>query len=522
MADKKPFNLKHFLVGTSIEERISQNAHSYPATIVSKPTPTPAANNRKALSNISSKRSSIPSIPIGNIMDQMNTQYRVVKPDFLLETITLIRKLIKVNPDMGQALHNIVTLGNTGHKIFFDRKVSPDQVDKMRNHIKNRQAVWADGQAGMDGLVNKMFSQAMIGGAVSNEWVPNIDLNGIAAVILVNPEEIRFKLEKGNIKYTAYQRVKNNFLAAGNGMGSIDFLNLVKLNPQTYKYYALNGDTEIPYGFPPYLAALERIESQGKMNTNIDFIIDQLGLMGFLHAIIGKPDQEDGEDNTKYDIRLDNLLATTKTRLNEGVKDGTVIGFKDDAEFKYNSISRGFAEALTLFKNNELQVASGLKQDATLWGRDYNTSETQITVIFIKMLSELANIQNIISTNLEFGYSLDLRLAGYTFDSLEVKFNRSTLQDDLKYQQGQEIKVRNIRDKMIMGIIDQNQAADELDYDQPAFPQPMVSWDVLAGQSDPPPATPGAAGAKKATRQGQKNKSAKKTRQTNKPISKNK
>lgn len=506
--------ITEFLVGTSVQERLAQQD-----IIASKPSPARPTNTHKGLSKISSRRSSIPSIPIGNTFTNLQAQYRVVQPDWVFEVIPVIRKLIKVNPDMGQAVHNVITLGNTGHKIFFDRSVGEPLVQKMRAHLKNRQDDWASGQAGMNGVVNKMFAQLLIGGALSNEWVPNIDLNGIQAVILVNPEDIRFKLEKNNIKYSPYQRVKNNFLA--NNAQQIDYLNLVKLNPQTYKYYALNGDTEIPYGFPPYLAAMERIESQTKMNTNIDFVVDQLGMLGFLQALIGKPDKEDGETNVQYDARLDQLLAETKARLNEGVKDGSVIGFQDDAAFDYHSISKGYDQALALFKNNELQIASGLKQDATLWGRDYNTSETQITVIFIKMLSELANIQNIIKTNLEFGYALELRLAGFNFDSLEVKFNRSTLQDDYKYQQGQELKIKNVKDKMIMGIINQDQAADELDYDEPAEAQPMVSWDVLAGQADPPPATPGAP-TSKAKRQGQKNKSAKKTRSTNKPISKNK
>lgn len=509
MADKNLFDkIKIALIGLPISERTFRG----PSIETYKPTVKPA-------SNYPTHRVSVPSLPIGNSINDIGLQYRVVTRDWIVEVVPIIRKLVKVNPDMGQALDNIVTLGNTGHKIFFDRKVPQEMVDKMRNHLKNRKKLWSAGAAGMNGLVNKMFSQLLIGGALSNEWVPAKDLSGVETLILVNPEDIYFKLEKGNVKYTPYQRVINNFITPQGG-SDINLLNLVKLNTNTYQYYALNGDTEIPYGFPPYLASLDRIRTQNRMNTNIDYVVDQLGLMGFLQALIGKPGQNDGESDIAYDTRLDQLLQTVKTRLNEGVKDGTVVGFKDDAEFEYNSISKGFSEALELYKQNELQVASGLKQDATLWGRDYNTSETQITVIFIKMLSQLANIQNIVKTNLEFGYALELRLAGFNFESLDVKFNRSTLQDDLKYQQAEEIKVRNTKEKMIMGLINQEQAADELDYEVPAYPQPMVSWDVLAGGTDP--VAPGDTGKKKATRQGQKNKSAKKTRDTNKPIAKNK
>jgi hypothetical protein len=112
-----------------------------------------------------------------------------------------------------------------------------------------------------------------------------------------------------------------------------------------------------------------------------------------------------------------------------------------------------------------------------------------------------------------------LRLAGFDFEYLTVTFNRSTLQDDLKYQQSEEIKVKNVLDKMVAGIIDQDQAADELGYEAPAFPQPKVPWEVLAGGSVPKPETPGQP-TNKAKRQGQKNKSAKKTRDKNKRVTK--
>ena len=137
------------------------------------------------------------------------------------------------------------------------------------------------------------------------------------------------------------------------------------------------------------------------------------------------------------------------------------------------------------------------------------------------MLSELKNIQNIVKTFLEYGYAMELRMAGFEFDYLTVVFNRSTLQDDLKYQQAEEIKVKNTIDKMVAGMINQDQAADELGYEKPAFAKPLVPWEVLAGGSVPKPETPGQP-TNKAKRQGQKNRSAKKTRDKNKPVTKNK
>lgn len=513
---KKSFGSKvrEFLIG-------KPEVRPTPAKVQTKKVEIPGQDKEVPLPTTRSSFPHQPPAAGGNILSFMGNTTRVVNRPFIAQIIPLIRKLMMINPDVGQAIHNIIALGNTGHKVCFDRGVDPDMVDQMRNHLDNKKLIWSAGCAGMDGLINKMFAQLLVAGAVSTEWVPNKQLNGIETCILVNPEDIVFVLEEGNIKYTPYQRIETssgwitpvNALNATNG-------GLNKLNPYTYRYYGLNGDTEVPYGFPPYLSALDRVRTQANMQTNIDYIVDTMGLVGFLEVLVGVPDQEDGESKEDYNIRLDNVLIRARDRISEGMKSGVVTGFKDEHEIKFNSINRSLKEAIELFQNNELMLASGIKMDAALLGRGYSTTETQITVVFMKMLSELRNIQNVIKHNLQYGYALELTLAGFNFKYLKVQFNRSTLQDDYKYQQAEDLKVQNVKNKMIMGIIDQETAADELGYENPAFAEPMVSWEVLAGGSDPAPIdgsdTPGS--PKK--RAGQKKDAKKKTRDNNKPVNK--
>lgn len=503
--------LREFLIGEADKQpappAIVDNSHKPKVDVPGFPKPV----------NLPTSRSSIPHSPLGpgNIASVLGSQYRVVTHQFIVEVIPLIRKLMMINPDISQAIHNIITLGNTGHKVFFDRNMDPDQVDLMRNHLENKKLIWAAGCAGMDGVINKMFAQLLVSGALSNEWIPTKKLDGIETVILVNPEDIVFTLEEGNIKYTPWQRIVGGIggVVFGAPTTKVNPSGLIPLNQYTYRYYGLNGDTEVPYGFPPYMAALERIKTQNNMQTNIDFVINQMGLLGFLEIIMGKPDKEDGESDSSYTARLDTLLGSVKERVEQGIKDGVVVGFKDDTEFKFNSLNKTVTQAIELFKSNELMIGSAIKQDMTLLGRDYNTSETQITVVFMKMLSEMRNIQNIVKANLEFGYALELTLAGFKFDYLKVQFNRSTLQDDLKYQQAEEIKIRNVTTKQLWGYIDQNQAADELGYEAPALDEALVDYDILAGGSTPMDAA--AAGTK---REKGKDTSDKKVRKKNKPT----
>lgn len=423
-------------------------------------------------------RISVPSTQ--TFFNNLGKNKPALKPAWYLPVIPEIRRLIETNPDLGQALNNTVSLGNTGHYIKFDPSVKPEVVAKMRKHLVNKEEEWASGLAGMDGLINRMIAQAMIGGALSNEWVINNSLTGIESVMLVNPEDIRWVLNSRGTKYLPYQAPHNYIgTTASNNSG------LIPLNTNTYKYYALNGDGEVPYGFPPYLASLRGIESQTHMLDNIDFIIQQLGIMGFIEILIDKPEQEGDESIESYTTRLSNRLTEAKDKLKDGLKEGSVVGYKDSHEINFNAISRDFGGVTKLFEQNELMISSGLNTDASLLGRGYASSETQITIVFTKLLSELKNIQNLVRHNLKFGYSLELRLAGFEFDYLDVVFRRSTLQDELKYQQAQEIKQRVQHNLRVDGIIDQTQYANEMGLEEPAEAEPIVPFEFQNGNSDP-------------------------------------
>lgn len=428
----------------------------------------------------------------------------LVDPLFNSTLIPYIRNLAYTNPDVSQALDNLVQLGNPGHEVEFDESVSEAEANKIRQYLEIKKADWSESTAGMDGLVNKMISQVMIGGALSGEWVPNMDLKGIDRFVFVNPETIQFAIEKKTQKYIPYQRPKN--LPLGKAFPENE---LIKLNPETYKYYALNGDTELPYGIPPYLPSLDPLKRQAIMQENLDFIIEQIGLLGFLTVLMEKPDMLAGEsaNTSDYVNRLDKDLQTVLSRVKAGMKDGIVAGYKEDTEFQFFSPTKDVTGATSLYENNELQVMSGLKQDASLLGRAYGTSETQITVIFTKILAQLKNIQNLVRRNLEFGYTLDLRLAGFTFKSLRVKFLQSTVLDELKYQQAMEIKIRNHRGRYYDGIDNLDEYAQAMGKEKADQKEPRF---IMDSAQDP--------AELKAKREAQKNKSDKKTRDKNRPT----
>ena len=449
-------------------------------------------------------RVSAPPKQTQNNAEFVRAELNMIKPDYAFEVIPYIRYLIMVNPDFGQALNNIVSLGNTGYEVNFDPGVKQEKIDEMRVHLKKRQKQWGLNVGGMHGLINRMFSQTLIGGALSNEWVPEFDLSGIQRIVLVNPEEIRFSYNRKANFYLPYQKVQYQ-VPIGRDLLEGQY---IKLNPYTYRYVPLNGDSEVPYGFPPYLAALDPLRTQRVMLDNIKFIVEQMGIMGFLEALIDKPERESDENETAYIARLEALQDKAKLRVQSGFRDGVTVGYKGDVEYKFNTATKNVSGVTELFQENELQVFSGLNSDGSLLGRGYSTSETQITIVFTKMLSELSNVQNVVKENLEYGYALELRMAGFEFETLELESKPSTLLDELKYQQGREYKLKNIVTEYIMGWINQEKAANLAGREKPDKTEPRVPLDSLANKK-------GSSGSD--TRKDQKAKSAKSTRDKKSP-----
>lgn len=429
---------------------------------LSTPTTIQQVNDLPGNVSIPAGRVSRPTID--STFSDIKSKVMFVDPSYIAEFIPVIRKLSIINPDLGLAINDMVRLTNTGHRIKFDPGVSSDQIDKMRQHIEDRQILWGDGTAGMNGLVNKMIAQMWVSGALSTEWVVANNKKGIKNVALVNPETIIYSWHRKDLRFYPYQ--KQNYRTGGKIVEK-----MVKMG-HNFKYYGINGDTELPYGIPPFLTALNSLSTQGDMDQNTSFIMKQLGLLGFFETLLTKPYQKDGESDALYTARLKKLLTETKANVMDGMTEGVMVGFKDDHEFSFNSTTKNLSGVSEIYNQNEVQVANGLKIAPSFLGVGNSGSETGINIIFTKMLSQLSNIQQTIEASLKFGYTLELRLAGFKFQNLRVEFNPSTITDDLKVQQGQEYKIRNVYNKYMFGLIGMQQAADELGYDKPDQKEP--------------------------------------------------
>ena len=425
----------------------------------------------------------------------------LITPSYRQDLIPLIRDLYKINPDVSIALQDMFKLSNTAHRIDFPNNTT-EEARKMRLHLREASKRWSRYSAGMPGLINRMICQIMVGGALSTEAVPNTDLTGLSTILFINPEDIRFERENNGV-YQPYQI--NRF------KGTNDKPQYIKLNTATYIYVGMYNDTDEPYGIPPFLAALDSIKTQHDMRINFKEIMEIMGMVGFLEAKMEKPARKANESDGAYRARLSKILRDLKVNLRDGMKDGIVTGYIDDHEFKLNSTSASLENLDVPWKMNQQSVANGLGVNSSLIGVQQNNTEGGAGIALSKLISQLQNIQMVIKFALEFYYSLELQLAGMPNKGVEVVFSTSTISDEIKVQQAQEYKIKNVIAKYNQGLISQEQAAWELGYTRPDQPEPRVVEDADDAVNTP-----------NRKREADKDKSDRKTRDKNNPMPKRK
>lgn len=446
-------------------------------------------------------RISVPNDP-HNILSALQGMNELVSPSFRTELIPLIRDLYKVNPDVGIALQDMFKLANTGHIITFPNNTD-EEAKKMRIHLEKVSKQWSNYTAGVNGLTNKLIVQLLVGGAISIEAVPNNDLSGVATILFINPEDIIFQRENNGV-YHPYQK---------NRTWNSNKEPYIRLNLATYKYSALFNDTDEPYGVPPFMTALDSLKGQADMKTNMKHIMELMGMFGFLEAKMQKDSRRPSESETAYENRLSSNLSKLKHNLANGLKDGIVVGYIDDHEFNLNSTTQNLSNVDKVWNMNQQSVANGLGVNGNIIGVQTTTSEGGASILLSKMISQLKNIQMVVSNTWEFIYSLELLLAGFNNKGVKVEFATSTITDEVKYQQSQEYKIRNLVALYNQGIISQDKFAFLMGYNQPDKKEPRVDPNGIADVND---------SAKKRQREADKDKSDRKTRDKNNPNPKRK
>jgi len=392
------------------------------------------------------------------------------------------------SPDVSYALDNIVQLANTDHDIVFADTVPKAQAKEMKAFLKIEEKKWYHNSGGQRSLKSDLIAQVVINGALSAEIIPLPDLSAIKQIARVSPKYISLVYNNETDTFDAYQRL--------NTIGvTTDFLGMKKLNPVTYKYIAWRRIFEGPYPTPPFISAIEGLIIQKGMNENLAFIIQKLGMLGFLSAEVTPPEQGQTETEQEYYDRLSNYLETkVYPQLEKNLGKGMVAGFKDTHKFTLQGNNMNVSGAEGLVRIVQLMIFAGLKQDPNMLGRNYATTETFGRVILRKMISQVRDYQQVVDAFYSEMYYLALRFAGYSPGFVEVTSKTALVIDQLTEAQSETLKISNVIKKRNAGFIDQTIGAQELGYEEPAEDGPVYKDDgteiVLADELIPSDGTP--------------------------------
>jgi hypothetical protein len=415
-------------------------------------------------------RSSVESTLSGRIGAALDS-FGSVSPVIDFELLRCLKHLWLFNPDLSQYVSNIVNLGNTGHQITVDAQSSSLAEAALTRINESASRLYTNG-AGVDGLINAYLAQIAWSGALSSEDVIDFRARRVAQVVLVPVEEIRFRYLEG--QYVPHQQPRAGVLPSASSHG------MIRLNPETYHYFALQTVESSPYAKPPASAAVNAITGpQTDMLENIKYISKKLGLLGLVSVACTPPPKKPNENDSEYNTRAQKYLTSVRKVFDNNFVKGLLVHFRDQ-KIEHSNVASDARGAYEVWRINEEQVMSGTAMQPAFYGRTDSTTETYAGVVYNLLISQVRNIQRLAKRRHEATNRLDLRLAGIEVDGLSLSFDRAHALNPLDEARAEQAVVQTALIKARAGIISPDQAAQEMGYESAFDPELLSSHQEAA------------------------------------------
>lgn len=397
--------------------------------------------------------------------------------DGYFETLDALKTFSIKNPDFSQMVGNIVALGNTGHNVRIDA-ANDSVAEAALNRINEAAARLSDNSAGIDGLINKYLRQSVVFGAVSSEDVVDITGRRVAKVAIVPVSQIRFRYIDG--AYVPYQQPS---LASALANRTAAPFGLIELNPNTYRYYALDTVENSPYAKPPATAAEELLAgAQKNAIANLDFIVQKLGLLGVFDVGLRRPLKQPNQTENEYRKAAQEYLNAVAKALDGQLGKGMLIHF-DDQKVEHTGVAAEARGGSDIFQVIEELVFSGMGSMAWAHGRNYTTTETFADVVYNILVSQMQQHQRLAKRRQEATYRLDLALAGITVDNISLQFNEAKSRDALQTAEAEQVRQTMAIERATKGITSPDDCAQELGYESAFDPALLSSAPGVAGNA---------------------------------------
>lgn len=417
---------------------------------------------------------------LNGAMSAYTTVFGSISPVIDFGMLKTLKCLWLYNPDVSQYVANIVNLGNPGHQLSVDARTDAIAEKAVARLNESAGRLYRHG-VGVDGLLNQYLTSVAWSGAISSEDVISFAGGRVEKVVLVPVEQIRFRYNAELDLYEPYQQ--SNTFSPNRDRNSSSF-GLVKLNPETYRYLAVQTVENSPYAKPPATAAVEAIvEGQRPLMENIRYMAQKIGLMGLVSASVVQPPKKPGETEAEYQIRATEYLRRVKAALDGNFNKGLLVTFRDQ-KIDHTPVTTGAQGVYDVNRMSEEQVFSGLGAMPGFHGRTDATTETFADVVYYLLTAQVANMQRLVTRRQERTYMLDLRLGGIDVDAVNVKFNKAHSRNALGEAQTEEIRQRTVFEKVRSGLITPDEGAQELGYETWADAELLTGGSVNQASPD--------------------------------------
>lgn len=374
------------------------------------------------------------------------------------EVMDHVEILSTYNPDYSQAVDNIRSLANSGHQLIVEAD-SELRQRRIKSLLESKARTIQVQHGGIDGVIDKLLDQAATYGAMCGEWVLNDELTDVVDFVDINPKHIRFFWDEQFQGWHPYQKVTGaQAEEARERKQEVRNGNHVRLNTETFHYFAFDAAPQSPYGTPPFVASLKNIGIQDDMVENMSQIVKKLGLLGIVDMTVEQLPSKAGESPAEYEARAAQYLDAYALIVDDMVRDGGLVHF-DDAELKTTSLGGNAAGATNIFKQNEELIFSGLKSMPSVQGRSYSSTETYAGVAYDIIVRNTKKYQRACKRMIEAGYWLICTTNGEQPKGINVKFKDNKTLQRLQEAQADEIEIRNDLTLWGNGIIDQQDFA---------------------------------------------------------------
>jgi SPP1 gp7 family putative phage head morphogenesis protein len=425
--------------------------------------------------DIGEKSVSLPILPGGSALPTTNKGVlfnygqELLQVDYPIEFLRQLEHLSIFHPQVSLAVANI-KIANTPFQINFSENNSSLKNRQMKEHINTKLASWFGGGANV--LTSTLFRQLAVKGCISVDRVIAKGLNGIERLEFINPYTIRFVRDNGGKPYPVQI-----------GALSYEGSHYGKKLGNSYIYIPLEVTDSSPYGLPLFLSVIDSVCMQSEMWQSFKSLLNKIGVLGIYKVLVKAPDQNPDETEQSYVLRVQQYIKDTHEQIKRNSASGVLVGLKDqyEAEIEGNNVNAAGAEQL--FKIVNLSIYQSLNQDPNMMGESYTVSEAFAKVILKKMTQQHKEFQQRVASFLEQTFMMELLLAGFSPRSLEVVFEDAMPEDKLMTQQILSAKIANVSSLITLGIIDVEQAAQELGYDSATSAKPLPPQKTTTKQS---------------------------------------